>query len=226
MDAQKAFKRIYRMSFSFLIVGIVLFNAYLYLIVLFSSSTLNLGFLFVNMPLDYEFLFWSMWSIRIGAFTVWLWSPIYYSIILFKVNYTFELILIALILASWVLSFIVYSYSVLLLRLVKNVSSRKYFFKYRIWNLPPSNRYKTYGEAKSRIKHLIKNGTLREKMAIYMHFIEPIFLFVVLVIIMQYTFFMNLDFTYLTHFFYLILFVVSPLLLFEPARWFLGKTLR
>jgi hypothetical protein len=114
----------------------------------------------------------------------------------------------------------------LLLRLVKNVTPRGYFFMYKRWNLPPSNRYKTYGEAKNRIKHLIKNGTRKERAAIYIHFIEVIVGFVFLVVAMRYIFFMNFDFNYITQYFYLILLFSLPLLLLLPARWFLGKTLR
>ncbi len=70
--------------------------------------------------------------------------------------FTLALSLIIIDLHNWVL-----------LRLLKEAEFRDLLFTLRTWRLPSSNRYKTYGEAKKRMREILRNGTPKEKLAVY-----------------------------------------------------------
>jgi hypothetical protein len=90
-----------------------------------------------------------------------------YPLALLTINPTLELLLRAVNFGLPVPMSVIITYNNLLFCLSKDASSRKRSSAIPPWKLPNSNLYKNYGEAKTRIKHLIRKGTTTEKTVIY-----------------------------------------------------------
>ena len=183
MDAQKALKRIYIISYIFLVFWGVFLLAYFLVTRPLFSMQLGQFFYMLHPTIKFEpeesmlISFLQLWTLRINNFTIGIWGPVS-SIVLFRINIISEPILTTLVFAPLLSAAITLPFSGILLRLVKDFYLDELYFNYLPWNLAPSNRYKTYGEAKNRIKHLIKNGTLKEKTAIYMSFPSSFLIFI------------------------------------------------
>jgi hypothetical protein len=148
-------------------------------------------------------------------------SPFNYPIVLFRMNTTMEFVLLALFFVTFALLLIRWPVNFLIFRLAKEAEFSTLMVTFRGWRLPPSNRYKTYGEAKNRIRQIIKNGSIKEKSAVFMMYACGFLFFIVLVV---YLFSLSgILPTGLSSF----NFVLLPVLLFLLfCQWFVWKTIR
>ncbi len=121
---------------------------------------------FFNTPLGYPNTIGLYWYLELNAFTVRI-THLSNRIILLKINTTTETTLFTLIFTLGLPLVMMDPYIFILLRLSKEADFGNLLFTLRPWKLPPLDCYKTYGEAKNRIKDLFKNGTKKEKLAVY-----------------------------------------------------------
>ncbi|MGQ9722971.1 MAG: hypothetical protein ACUVXA_16810, partial [Candidatus Jordarchaeum sp.] len=146
--------------------------------------------------------------------------PAYNQIILFKINTTTETTLFTLIFTLVLPLLILDPYIFILFRFSKEAKFRDLLFTIRTWKLPPSDRYKTYGEAKKRIKDIFKNGTKKEKLAVYTLIIGYLLFYPILI---TYTFILADILPY--NLFYFIFILLLILLLILKIQRFVWKTI-
>lgn len=166
LEVDKAYKRMVTIQFLLWLPWVIIFLTYFWL----SFSTLfsmPLGFLlFFKTPSEYSNIFGLYWFLEVNTFTVRI-AHLSERIILFRINTTTEIILLLLIFALALPLLILAVYNFILLKLSKDTDFGRLLFTLRTWKLPPSNLYKTYGEAKKRISEIFRNGTPKEKHALY-----------------------------------------------------------
>jgi hypothetical protein len=111
----------------------------------------------------------SFFNVEFHTLTINITTPLLSSdsLILFNINPALEFLPLAVIFGFLSPMAVIDTYRVLLLRLSKDATLRDLRFIARASKLPDSTRYRNYGEAKARIKHLIRKGTRREKTAIF-----------------------------------------------------------
>lgn len=133
----------------------------------FTSFSIPLEFLpLFKTILGYPNILGLYWFLEVNTFTVRI-AHLSERIILFRINTTTEIVLLLLIFALALPVIILAVYNFILLRLSREAEFGRLLFTFRTWKLPSSNRYKTYGEAKKRICEIFRNGTPKEKHALY-----------------------------------------------------------
>ena len=168
LELRAGYKRIQMLGVSFLLIWAFGFFTYLWITV-FPLFTIPLGFLLGALPGSFSVLLW-LFNVEFHTLTIIIKTPLLFNInplILFKINPTLDLLLLAVIFGCLPPMVVIGTYQALLLRLSKDTTFRTSRFNLNVRKLPNSNRYTKYGEAKARIKHLIKKGSTREKTAIF-----------------------------------------------------------
>ncbi|MEM3593145.1 MAG: hypothetical protein QXS27_00285 [Candidatus Jordarchaeaceae archaeon] len=180
LEVYEAYKRMVIIGLLLWLPWAIIFLTYFWL----SFSTIfsiPLGFLlFFKTPSEYSNIFGLYWFLEVNTFTVRI-THLYERIVLFRVNTTTEITLLLLIYALALPLIILGVYNFILLRLSKEAEYGRLLFTLRTWKLPPSNRYKTYGEAKKRIREIFRNGTPKEKHAIHALIAAQLLLFPVII---------------------------------------------
>lgn len=164
-------KRIQMISASLLLIWTFSFFTYFW-ISAFPLFTIPLGLLLGILPSTPSIPSTLLWfsNVEFHSLTINITNPLQFNsnpLILFKINPTIELLLLAIIFGCLPPMAVIGTYLLLLLRLSKDTTFGKLAFTFRTRKLPDSKRYKNYGEAKARINHLIRKGTLKEKTAIF-----------------------------------------------------------
>lgn len=179
---------------------------------------------FFNTPFGFPNALGLVWHLEVKNFFIGLLDTTSFtlnSIVLLKINTTIEFVLLMLFFIPFIPYLIIGLFNFLLFRLTKEAEFRTLLTTFRGWKLPPSNRYKTYGEAKNRIRQIIKNGSIKERAAIFLLFTSYFLIFIVLVL---YLFSLSgiLSIGLLTF-----NFVFLPVLLFMLfSQWFLWNSIR
>nr|MDO8082338.1 hypothetical protein [Candidatus Freyarchaeota archaeon] len=163
-----AYKRIGMLWIPLYLIWVSGFIAYVWTTA-FPLFTIPLSLLLGPLPITSSSLLWFP-DIEFHLLTINIKSPLLFNsspLILFKINPTLELLLLAITFGCLPPIIVIGTYLLLLLRLSKDTTFGNLMFTIRTWKLPDSKRYKNYGETKTRIKQLIKTGTLKEKTAIF-----------------------------------------------------------
>ncbi len=222
LDLQKAYRRIIIASapIGALCISVYLIYVWLAFLTLFKIPIGCIPYFF-GTPLGLTNPLGILWRIEIKNFFVGLYiSPFTYPIVLFRVNTTMEFVLLALFFVTFALLLIRWPVNFLIFRLAKEAEFSTLMVTFRSWRLPPSNRYKTYGEAKNRIRQIIKNGSIKEKSAVFMMYACGFLFFIFLVV---YLFNLSgilpisLSFNFV---------LISVLLFLLFCQWFVWKTIR